>query len=390
VHELSVCQALLKQVTDIAMNRGASAVQRIAIEVGPLCGVEPALLARAFEALRVGSCAAQAVLSIESPAVSIRCLSCDAQSCVSRIDWYAAHAGIFERESWRGTNCDCVASSCAFRSHSPLQFTDSTQREKSMCQTCGCSLNVQGADSTLGHEPGSSVVIDVLQNLLAANDRLAAHNREHFDEHGVLAINLMSSPGAGKTALLEATIMALRSRYRIAVIEGDLETDNDAVRIRAHGVPAVQITTGTACHLDAQLVHRALHELPLAGLDLLFIENVGNLVCPASFDLGQHRNVTLLSVTEGDDKPAKYPVMFRASDLVVLSKADLLDVLDDFDPLRAAAALRRLGRDTPMICTAARRMPQLQPWLDWLEEQLHARQPVASGLSVQMAASSGF
>jgi hydrogenase nickel incorporation protein HypB len=112
-----------------------------------------------------------------------------------------------------------------------------------------------------------------------------------------LAINLMSSPGSGKTALLEATIVALRDRYRMAVIEGDLETENDAERIRAHGVPAIQITTGTACHLDAQLVHEALHDLPLAGLDLVFIENVGNLVCPASFDLGQHLNVTLLSVT---------------------------------------------------------------------------------------------
>ncbi len=162
---------------------------------------------------------------------------------------------------------------------------------------------------------GEVAVVDVVQDLLAANNQVARHNRLHFDEHGVLAINLMSSPGAGKTALLEATIVALRDRYRIAVIEGDLETDNDAARIRAHGVPALQITTGTACHLDAHLVHHALHELPLAGLDLLFIENVGNLVCPASFDLGQHRNVTLLSVTEGDDKPAKYPVIFRASDL---------------------------------------------------------------------------
>jgi hydrogenase nickel incorporation protein HypB len=188
----------------------------------------------------------------------------------------------------------------------------------------------------------------------------------------------MSSPGAGKTALLEATITALRERYRIAVIEGDLETDNDAVRIRALGVPALQITTGTACHLDAQLVHRALHDLPLSGLDLLFIENVGNLVCPASFDLGQHRNVTLLSVTEGDDKPEKYPVIFRASDLVVLSKADLLGVLDDFDPARAAAALRALGRDTPMIQTASRRVPALAPWLSWLEEQLAERRAVVT------------
>jgi hydrogenase nickel incorporation protein HypB len=159
----------------------------------------------------------------------------------------------------------------------------------------------------------------------------------------------------------------------MAVIEGDLETDNDAVRIRAHGVPALQITTGSTCHLDAHLVHAALHELPLAGLDLLFIENVGNLVCPAAFDLGQHRNVTLLSVTEGDDKPAKYPVIFRASDLVVLSKTDLLDVFDDFDPGRAARALRALGGEVPMISTAARRTPALSSWLGWLEREIAGR-----------------
>jgi hydrogenase nickel incorporation protein HypB len=258
-----------------------------------------------------------------------------------------------------------------------------------MCQTCGCSLNAENAHVSHEHDLNPGTVVEVLQDLLAANDRVAMHNREHFDEHGVLAINLMSSPGAGKTALLEATIAALGNRYQMAVIEGDLETDNDAVRIRALGVPALQITTGTACHLDAHLVHRALHDLPLSGLDLLFIENVGNLVCPASFDLGQHRNVTLLSVTEGDDKPAKYPVMFRACDLVVLSKTDLLDVLDDFDPMRAAAALRMLGRDTPMIRTAARRVPALGPWLDWLEQQLVGRRAVAPGLPAQMAAPAG-
>jgi hydrogenase nickel incorporation protein HypB len=258
-----------------------------------------------------------------------------------------------------------------------------------MCQNCGCSLNPGPAESSSDHNVSPGSVIDVLQDLFAANDRVARHNREHFEEHGVLAINLMSSPGAGKTALLEATIVALGDRYRIAVIEGDLETDNDAARIRAHGVPALQITTGTACHLDAHLIHRALHELPLSGLDLLFIENVGNLVCPAGFDLGQHRNVTLLSVTEGDDKPAKYPVMFRACDLVVLSKTDLLDVLDDFDPTRAAAALRALGRETPMIRTAARRAPSIRPWLDWLEEQLTMRRPVAPGLPAPMTAAVG-
>jgi hydrogenase nickel incorporation protein HypB len=226
----------------------------------------------------------------------------------------------------------------------------------------------------------------VVQDLLEANDRLAAHNREHFDSHGVLAINLMSSPGSGKTALLEATIVALRDRYRMAVIEGDLETENDAERIRALGVPAIQITTGTACHLDAQLVHQALHHLPLAGLDLLFIENVGNLVCPASFDLGQHLNVTLLSVTEGDDKPAKYPVMFRASDLVVLSKADLLGVMDDFDPHRAERALRLLGRDIRMIRTAARRTPEITSWLDWLRDEVASKRSPATVAAVDAMA----
>jgi hydrogenase nickel incorporation protein HypB len=246
-----------------------------------------------------------------------------------------------------------------------------------MCETCGCVKTPGNGHLFAQAQGGQVAVIDVLEDLLAANNLVATHNRAHFDDHGVLAINLMSSPGAGKTALLEATIMALRGRYRIAVIEGDLETDNDAVRIRAHGVPAIQITTGTACHLDAHLVHRALHDLALAEIDVLFIENVGNLVCPASFDLGQHRNVTLLSVTEGDDKPAKYPVIFRASDLVVLSKADLLDVLQDFDPARAAAALRALGRDTPMIRTAARRITAIGPWLAWLERELTAWRPIA-------------
>jgi hydrogenase nickel incorporation protein HypB len=258
-----------------------------------------------------------------------------------------------------------------------------------MCETCGCTITAGNVHLTRDQHGHDGPVIEVLQDLLAANDRTAEHNRSHFNEHGVFAINLMSSPGAGKTALLEATIDALGDEYRIAVIEGDLETENDAARIRARGVRAVQITTGSACHLDAHLVHQALHELPLHGLDLLFIENVGNLVCPASFDLGQHRNVVLLSVTEGDDKPAKYPVMFRAADLVVLSKADLLDVLDDFDPLRAEAALRALGRDTPVIRAAARRTPALQPWLDWLRRELAQHRKAHNQFAVPATALSG-
>jgi hydrogenase nickel incorporation protein HypB len=215
-----------------------------------------------------------------------------------------------------------------------------------------------------------TTAVAVLKNLLAMNDGQATHNRHHFDQHRILTINLMSSPGSGKTALLEATIDALHHEYRIGVIEGDLDTENDAKRIRAKGVPAHQITTGSACHLDAHMVHDALHQFPLSGLDILFIENVGNLVCPASFDLGQHRNVVLLSVTEGDDKPSKYPVIFRAADLVLFTKSDLLPVLDDFSPERAEENLRNLASSAPVIQLSARHELGLQPWLDWLRGQL--------------------
>ena len=231
-----------------------------------------------------------------------------------------------------------------------------------MCETCGCSATQAGAKD--------SETIEILGRLLDANDRVAAHNRDHFDGHRVVALNIMSSPGAGKTSLLEATIDALKPDFRMAVIEGDLETDNDARRIRAHGVPAVQITTGSACHLDARMIHEVLHNLPLSQLDIIFIENVGNLVCPASFDLGQHRNVVLLSATEGDDKPAKYPVMFRAADLVLLTKMDLAPVLDDFQPLRAEKAVRDLANAAPVIPLSARKQFNLVAWETWLRDEI--------------------
>jgi hydrogenase nickel incorporation protein HypB len=156
----------------------------------------------------------------------------------------------------------------------------------------------------------------------------------------------------------------------VAVIEGDLETDNDARRIRARGVPAVQISTGSACHLDARMIHTALHELALSQLDIVFIENVGNLVCPACFDLGQHRNVVLLSVTEGDDKPAKYPVVFRAADVVLLTKTDLAPVLEDFEPARAEQAVRNLANSAPVIPVSARKAINLASWLAWLHSEV--------------------
>ncbi|RLA28774.1 MAG: hydrogenase accessory protein HypB [Gammaproteobacteria bacterium] len=246
-----------------------------------------------------------------------------------------------------------------------------------MCKTCGCAItpgnrHLFAATGALHLSSDGKETVEVLTSLLQENNNQADHNREHFDRHNVLVINLMSSPGSGKTSLLEATIRAISPRLRIGVIEGDLETENDAERIRAQGVPAVQITTGQACHLDAHMVHDVLHEMTLDDLDILFIENVGNLVCPASFDLGHHVNVVLLSVTEGDDKPAKYPVMFRAAGLVLITKSDLLDVLDDFDANTASRQIRSLGNEATILTVSARRSDTLQAWFDWLDEKFAA------------------
>jgi hydrogenase nickel incorporation protein HypB len=246
-----------------------------------------------------------------------------------------------------------------------------------MCDTCGCNVtpgneHLVAAGGHLAKTASGSESVEVLKGLLDANDHQAVHNREHFARHGALAVNLMSSPGAGKTALLEATIEALGGELKMAVIEGDLETENDAERIRRKGVPAVQISTGSACHLDAHMVHDALHQLSLDDADVVFIENVGNLVCPASFDLGQHVNVALLSTPEGHDKPAKYPVMFRSADLVVVSKSDLLPLLDDFDPQYATRCLRELASTAPVMELSAKSGAGLDAWCDWIREQRHA------------------
>jgi hydrogenase nickel incorporation protein HypB len=232
-----------------------------------------------------------------------------------------------------------------------------------MCDTCGCGTH---------QASGASRTIEVRENLLAANDRIAAHVREHFDAHGVLAVNLMSSPGAGKTSLLEATIAALPAGIKVAVIEGDLETENDAERIRRHGVKAVQITTGVACHLDAAMVHDALHGLPLDDIDILFIENVGNLVCPADFDVGQHLDVVLLSVAEGDDKPEKYPIIFRNADLVLITKVDLIPYVGDFDVERARRAILRLRSKSSIQQVSARTSLGVDAWTRWLATELEA------------------
>lgn len=202
-------------------------------------------------------------------------------------------------------------------------------------------------------------------DLLAKNDRFAAANRTRFDALALLAVNLVSGPGAGKTTLLTATAAALGDADSMAVIEGDQETENDARRIRESGVPAVQINTGRVCHLDAHMVGHALDELSPAAGSLLFIENVGNLVCPAAFDLGEHRRVALLSVTEGDDKPLKYPDLFAAADLVILNKIDLLPHVD-FDVARCREYARRTNPEVGILELSARSGEGVDEWLAWL------------------------
>jgi len=226
-----------------------------------------------------------------------------------------------------------------------------------MCEDCGCG------------DP-ERVPLELQESLLADNDRTAGHNREHFAAHGVLAINLMGSPGSGKTALLEATARA-RPTLRLAAVSGDLATDHDARRLAAAGIPAHSITTGSACHLDARMVHHALHHLELDGLDAFVIENVGNLVCPAIYDLGQHFNVVALAVTEGEDKPLKYPVMFRRADLVVVTKSDLAPHVE-FDLESLDDALARTMPEPRRLVVSAKSGDGLDAWLAWLD----ARAPV--------------
>jgi hydrogenase nickel incorporation protein HypB len=200
-----------------------------------------------------------------------------------------------------------------------------------MCDVCGCG------------DP-AVVSVPVHERILSANEQRAEHNREHFHERGVLAINLMGSPGSGKTALLEATARRAPA-LSLAALSGDLATEHDAQRLERAGIRSRAITTGSACHLDAEMVHRGLHHLEWDAADCLFIENVGNLVCPAIYDLGQRANVVALSVTEGEDKPQKYPVMFQAADLVVLTKIDLLPHLPDVELERIAQSLARVMPD---------------------------------------------
>jgi hydrogenase nickel incorporation protein HypB len=232
-----------------------------------------------------------------------------------------------------------------------------------MCEVCGC-----------GDPQRVSIdVIDVHASLLGDNDRQARHLREHFVADGVLALNIMGSPGSGKTALLEAVSRALEGRLRLAAVSGDLATALDAERLARAGIPSAPITTGSACHLDAAMVHHALHDSTLAAAvhdcDVFFIENVGNLVCPAIYDLGQAANIVVLSVTEGIDKPLKYPVMFRKADLVVLTKVDLLPYLPGVSAAAFTENLARVMPSAELIALSATTGSGVSAFVEWLEQR---------------------
>jgi len=257
-----------------------------------------------------------------------------------------------------------------------------------MCGTCGCGGRdvliggkrpVRGSGVLsfrkpapvgveTGHDRESTAqlrIIQVERDLLAKNDEQAAANRRHLAERGIFALNLVSSPGSGKTTLLVKTIEALKGELPLAVIEGDQQTDNDAARIRAAGAPALQINTGKGCHLDARMVAQAMQRMDLQEDSLLLIENVGNLVCPAGFDLGEAHKVVILSVTEGEDKPLKYPDMFRAAGLMLLNKCDLLPYLE-FDAGLAVEYAQRINPDLQVIRISVKSGEGMAEWLGWI------------------------
>jgi hydrogenase nickel incorporation protein HypB len=256
-----------------------------------------------------------------------------------------------------------------------------------MCTTCGCSPGAEAAHGDHDHAHDhhhphdhqhagdlllrperSPSVLRLERDLLGRNDEIAARNRRWLEARGILALNLVSSPGAGKTTLLERTIEALRGEVPVTVIEGDQETERDAERIRAKGCRAVQINTGAGCHLDAAMIERVLPALELAPRSVLLIENVGNLVCPALFDLGERAKVVIASITEGEDKPLKYPHMFRASRLMLLNKTDLLPHVD-FDERMFLAYAHQVNPSMEVLRLSARSGEGMAPWLAWMAKQ---------------------
>ena len=267
-----------------------------------------------------------------------------------------------------------------------------------MCTVCGCGTegethvhdqsHDQSHDHSHGHHhyghggAGLNVVgfsqnklIEIEKNILSKNDGYAESNRHWLNQHGLAALNLVSSPGAGKTTLLVETLLQIKNDFPVGVIEGDQETANDADRIKETGVAAIQINTGKGCHLDAHMVGHAIQALPLNKDGVVFIENVGNLVCPASFDLGEDAKVVILSTTEGEDKPIKYPDMFSVSDLMLISKTDLLPYLD-FNVEQAIDYAKRVNPNLEIIFLSAKSGEGMEDWINWISSKRSYKQEV--------------
>jgi len=251
-----------------------------------------------------------------------------------------------------------------------------------MCKDCGCSITDNGKIDSHAQEPhthqhlhdnpqlNDKKTIEVITKILDKNDQEAEHNRQHFNQHNVLSINLMSSPGSGKTALLEH--LADTADFQFCVVEGDLETSRDADRLKAKGIQAHQIQTGSACHLDAFMVHKALHHMDLDNVDVCFIENVGNLVCPASYDVGHHLNIVLVSIPEGEDKIAKYPVMFRQADLILFTKTDLLPYFE-YDIEKEKELARKLKPNVDILEVSTKDEASLKKVAQWIKFKMEMR-----------------
>lgn len=246
-----------------------------------------------------------------------------------------------------------------------------------MCIDCGCP---QPHTHDHKHDHNAARKVSIEENLLAKNDRLATANRTRFNAAELLVLNLVSSPGSGKTTLLEKTLTDLKGRFNFAVLEGDQQTANDADRIAATGAPVHQINTGAGCHLDAHMVGHGVDHFDLAAADILMIENVGNLVCPASFDLGEDLKVAVLSTTEGEDKPAKYPQMFRAAKVMIINKIDLLPYLD-FNMTKCREYALQVNPDLTILELSCRSGEGLDTWYSWLEKALTTKQQLIEARS---------
>ncbi|MDR9403220.1 MAG: hydrogenase nickel incorporation protein HypB [Halothece sp. Uz-M2-17] len=237
-----------------------------------------------------------------------------------------------------------------------------------MCENCGCANTTGHIHLHTHHNHSPNREIQVHEAILAKNDHLAVHLREKHHRQGILTLNFLSSPGSGKTSLIERTLVDLADQFSMAVVVGDLETDNDAQRLRGKGASVVQITTGNVCHLEANMIETALADINLEGVQLLFIENVGNLVCPAAYDLGEDLRVGLLSATEGEDKPLKYPTLFKTADVVVLNKMDIAEAVG-FDRELAVENIQKIAPQATILELSARSRLGLENWYHYLQER---------------------